>query len=302
MGVSTGGLPLKWDHGSRRRRDCDDPPIQIHRYDARTVVMRQSKAVSYEAPFLYLFLGDDRALLLDTGATEDAATFPLRATIDQLLAEWLVDHPRAEYPLVVAHTHGHGDHVAGDGQLRNRPNTTVVAKDLDSVRAFWGFTTSGWPEQVVSYDLGGRILEVTGSPGHHATAISIFDPHTGFLLTGDSVYPGRLYAFDPEMFAASLDRLVAFADERPVTHVMGCHIEMTTRPGVDYPLGSTYQPSEPPLQMTVEQLRSVRDAAVALAGRRGIHRYDDYVIVNGVGLPTAARLSLRGLRSRVFGR
>ena len=42
---------------------------------------------------------------------------------------------------------------------------------------------------------------------------------------------------------------------------MGCHVEMTRTPGRDYPLGSTYQPDEPPLQMTVGQLGAVREAA-----------------------------------------
>ncbi|USQ79125.1 hypothetical protein NF556_16105 [Ornithinimicrobium faecis] len=51
--------------------------------------------------------------------------------------------------------------------------------------------------------------------------MAIFDPWTGFLLTGDTVYPGRLYGFDLPALTASLERLVDFADARPVTHVMG---------------------------------------------------------------------------------
>lgn len=69
-------------------------------------------------------------------------------------------------------------------------------------------------------------------------------PVVGFLLTGDTVYPGRLYGFDMPAFVDSMDRLVEFAKARPVTHVMGCHIEMSTRPGRDYPIGANYQPQE----------------------------------------------------------
>ena len=61
------------------------------------------------------------------------------------------------------------------------------------------------------FDLGGRVLEVTGIPGHHEAAIAVYDPWTGFLLTGDTVYPGRLYVRDMPAFMDSLDRLVAFA-------------------------------------------------------------------------------------------
>jgi hydroxyacylglutathione hydrolase len=295
--VSEGRLDVAWIHGAPRGKPVTDPPIQTYEYNLDTYILRQSKATSYEAPFIYLLFGDERALLLDTGATADAAEFPLRVTVDRLIDEWLARNPRSDYELVVAHTHGHGDHVAGDEQFADRPATTTVAKTLDAVEAFFGFTS--WPDQVVTYDLGGRVLDITGSPGHHATAISVFDPRTGFLLTGDTVYPGRLYAFDFPAFLASLDRLVTFAQARPVTHVMGCHIEMTTTPGRDYPLGTKYQPDEPPLQMTVEQLIAIRDAAKQVAERPGIHRFDDFIIVNGVGLRTAIRLNARALVSRI---
>lgn len=269
-----GNLDVRWNYGA-----IGEPPLQVHRYDSHTILLRQSKRTSYEAPFLFLLFGNERALLLDTGATQDPAVFPLRETVDGLVDAWLAENPREHYELHVAHTHGHGDHVAGDGQFAGRPETIVVARDVEAVREFFGFTA--WPDQVVRLDLGGRQLDVTGIPGHHPASIAIFDPWTGFLLTGDTVYPGRLYARDPEAFAASLDRLARFAAERPVTHVLGCHIEMTRRPGRDYPVGSKYQPDEPPLQMTVGQLVAVRDAAAAAAARAGVHKSGDFIIYSG---------------------
>ena len=153
-----------------------------------------------------------------------------------------------------------------------------MARELDAVQRYFGFT--GWPDQILPLDLGGRVLDVTGSPGHHPAAVTIYDPWTGFLLTGDTVYPGRLYAFDFPQFLASLDRMVALAESRAVTHVLGCHIEMTTRPGRDYPLGALYQPDEPALEMTVAQLRDVRAAAAAVADQPGVHPFDDFIIYN----------------------
>ena len=296
----SGELPERWQHGARRRRRGTEPPVQVHHYDEHTVILRQSKLTSYEAPFLFLLFGNERALLLDTGASKDAATFPLRRTVDELIASWLSGRPRADYPLVVAHTHGHLDHVAGDVQFDGRPDTTVIGREPDAVQAAFGFTS--WPEQVVSFDLGGRVLEVTGSPGHHRSAITVYDPWTGFLLTGDTVLPGRLYAFDYPQFLASLDRMAALAATRPVTHVLGCHIEMTRSPGRDYPLGCTYQPDEAPLSLTVAQLTRIHAAARSVAGQRGRHVFDDVIIYNQPAVRDQLRLLAGGLAWRLTGR
>jgi len=293
-----GSLDVTWIHGARSKRTAQDPAIQVHHCDEHTVIMRQSKSVNYEAPFLFLLFGNERALLLDTGATADAERFPLRVTVDKLIADWLARHPRSQYELVVAHTHGHGDHVAGDVQFAGRPDTTVVSRDVEAVQAHFGFTS--WPDEIVTFDLGGRVLDVTGSPGHHRAAITIYDPWTGFLLTGDTVIPGRLYVDDHDVFLASMNRMVELAGSRHVTHVLGCHVEMTTRPGRDFPLGATYQPGERPLQLTVEQLIAVRDAAAAVAGQAGVHRFDDFIIYNEPGKLALVRLMARGLASRAL--
>jgi glyoxylase-like metal-dependent hydrolase (beta-lactamase superfamily II) len=292
-----GDLNVRWIHGSPAGRRVGEPQFQVHPYDPHTYLLRQSKTVSYEAPFLYLLFGNERALLLDTGARKRPAASPLRATIDKLIADWLHQHPRPAYQLVVAHTHGHNDHVAGDAQFTGRPATTVVGRDLAAVQRFFGFT--GWPAQTVGFDLGGRVLEIFGTPGHHHAAITIYDPWSGFLLTGDTVLPGRLYAPAFPAFLNSLERMADFAATRPVTHVMGCHIEMTRTPGRDYPLGCSYQPDEPPLQMTVQQLTAVRDAARQVAGQPGAHVFDDFLIFNGPSRGWYPKLALRGLWAKI---
>ncbi len=278
-GPVEGDLAVAWIHGARPGTDSNDPPIQVHRVDEHTLVLRQSKALTYEAPFLYLLFGNDAALLLDTGDVADPERMPLRATVDGLIGEWLAEHPRYGYRLVVAHTHSHGDHVRGDGQFADRPDTVVVGHEPDAVADFFRFTA--WPRETVRFDLGGRVLEVTGIPGHEAASIAVFDPWSGFLLTGDTVYRGRLYVDDPAAFRASLDALAAIADLRPVTAVLGCHIEMTRTPRRDYPRGTRYQPDEPPLQMSVADLGAVRDAAHAVGDRSGAHRFDDFSIFSG---------------------
>lgn len=286
-----GSLDADWIHGVRTRWQRE-PRIQVQRYDEHTLVMRQSKAVNYEAPFVFLLFGNERALLLDSGATADPELFPLRATVDGLIDQWLAAHPREGYELVVAHTHAHGDHVAGDSQFADRPATTLVPKEADAVRDFFGFGAS-WPTGQVSYDLGGRVLDVLATPGHHESSVTLYDRWTGILFSGDTVLPGRLYVSDFPAFLATMGRMVEFAGTRRVTHVLGCHVEMKRRPGRDYPLGATFQPDERPLAMSLAQLVAVRDAAVSVADRPGVHRFDDFVIYHEPGERETRRLLAR---------
>ena len=37
---------------------------------------------------MYLLMGNERAVLLDTGATEEEEFFPLRETVDKVLRRW----------------------------------------------------------------------------------------------------------------------------------------------------------------------------------------------------------------------
>ncbi|GAA2496795.1 MBL fold metallo-hydrolase [Terrabacter carboxydivorans] len=290
---------VRWIHGSPSPRHLVDPPLQVHHLAPGTVLVRQSKDLTYEAPFILLLLGEDRALLLDTGAVDGSE---LRSTVDRLVADHTATRTGdTAYEVVVAHTHGHGDHVAGDAAFSGRPRTTVVGHDLDAVRGFFGITD--WPSEVVALDLGGRTAEVFGIPGHHPASIAVHDALTGLLHTGDTVYPGRIYVEDPAALLDTLDRLVAFAEQRGVRHVLGCHVEMTRRPGRDYPLGSRYQPDEPSPFMTVAQLRAARDAFRTVAHRPGIHRFDDVVFCVGEGprvlVPLQARALVEQLRWRL---
>jgi glyoxylase-like metal-dependent hydrolase (beta-lactamase superfamily II) len=300
---SSGDLDVSWIHGSESSKHNTDPDIQVHAYDEHTFILRQNMAVNYEAPFMFLLFGNARAVLIDTGATASPHYFPLRRVVDGLVEAWLAAHPRAGYRLLVLHTHPHGDHVAGDAQFAGRPGTVVVDADRDSAWEFFGFTGAsggfgnsgdddgdgfgddgasgafgGGAALPAQVDLGGRVLECWPSPGHHNAAVTFYDPHTGFLLTGDTVYPGRLYIQDWPAFVRTIDRLIGFCSTHPVTHVLGCHIEVSREPGVDYPIFTTYQPDEPPLQMTVEQLREIRRAIDEAGGRPGRHVFPGFIL------------------------
>ncbi|MGD1223056.1 MBL fold metallo-hydrolase [Streptomyces krungchingensis] len=269
-------LDVAWDHGSPSAKHNTDADIQIHAYDEDTFILRQNMAINYEAPFMFLLFGRERAVLLDTGATASAEYFPLRRVVDGLIADRLRRDPHDGYGLLVLHTHPHGDHIAADAQFTDRPDTQVVGARLDTAWDYFGFRDD--PDRVARIDLGGRVLECFSTPGHHEAAVTYYDPWTGFLLTGDTVYPGRLYVADWPAFTRSVDRLIEFADSRPVTHVLGCHIEMTREPGVDYPIRTTYQPDEPPLEMAPSRLRDIRAAIDEVGDRPGRHPFPAFVI------------------------
>lgn len=271
--TSSAPLNVSWIHGSVSSKHNTDPDLQVYWHDENSVILRQNKAIDYEAPFLFLLFGEERALLLDTGATEQPEFLPVRQVVDGLIEEWLAQHPRDSYGLLVLHTHGHLDHVAADDQFADRPDTVLVPADLPDVQAFFGFE-----DHAARVDLGGRVLDALFTPGHEAAAVTYFDPATGWLLTGDTVYPGRLYVRSWPDYVDSIDRIVAFADARPVTHVLGCHIEMAGEPGVDYPVRTMYQPDEPPLELPVTVLREVQAALKEIDGKVGAHPYDRFII------------------------
>lgn len=247
-----------WHAGHVSSKHDSEPEIQSHWLTDDLVIMRQNKSVHFEAPFMFLLIGRDRALLLDTGATEQAEYFPIRRVVDE--------HLHGDFPLTVAHTHGHLDHVAGDEQFADRPNTTIVARDLDSVREFYGF--DDWPATPRTIDLGDRVIDVIPTPGHQKAATVFYDRRTGLLFTGDSVYPGKLYVQNWAEFTASVDRLVEWAGQHPVSHVVGCHIEKSAD-GSLYRIGTTYQPDEAPLQLPVTVLTELRQSLTVVNGREG---------------------------------
>ena len=86
-------------------------------------------------------------------------------------------------------------------------------------------------------------------------------------MTGDTLYPGRLYVRDGAAFTASIRRLVAFTLDKPVAHILGAHVENTRTPYLDYPEGTTYQPDEHALELGRAHLLELNDALAAMHGR-----------------------------------
>ena len=255
----TGHMPGTWYAGGPV---CNGrPTFRVHEYQPGLFILRQPACTNYEKPFLYLVVGQTRALLLDTGAGGIAVAAP----IDSILDAWRTVHGGRPHELVVAHSHGHGDHIAGDDQFRGRAGVTLVEPDTAGVRAFFGFRA--WPTDVVTFDLGERILDVLAIPGHQPASLAFYDRATSVLLTGDTFYPGRLYVRDTTAFASSTARLVAFTASRPVSAILGTHIEQARTPFTDYPVGTRDQPDEDRLELSRDELVTLDSAVRTMRGR-----------------------------------
>ncbi len=259
MAVKTGVLPDRWQVSGPV---CPpDPQYQVHEYNADLYILRESGCTNYEKPFNYLIFGADKVLMLDTGAGRTNVA----EIVSGVIADWLKRNGRDTISLVVAHTHAHGDHISGDAQLRLRAQTTVVGLTPPDVQAFFGFKK--WPDDVVQYDLGKRVLDIIAIPGHEASSIAVYaDRQTGILFTGDTLYPGRLYVADNAAFTKSIQRLVDFTSTRTVTHILGNHIEQTRTPYLDYVVGTKYQPDEHVLELSRSHLLVLNEALHAMNG------------------------------------
>jgi glyoxylase-like metal-dependent hydrolase (beta-lactamase superfamily II) len=273
--LEQGKLPEHWPTGGPNCLEMQE--YYIHEYNPSFYILRQSGCTDYEKPFLYLMFGSDKAMLWDTGSRNSR----VREAVDRLIDRWLKENKRTSIPLIVMHSHKHGDHIWGDSQFADRPDTTLVKPELASVKAFFGF--QNWPEEVRTFDLGGRPMDLIPIPGHTDDSFALYDRRTGILLTGDTVYPGRLYVSDFEAFKASIHRLAAFTADKPIAHVLGNHIEQTSTPFVDYPTGTKYQPEEHELALSAAHIVELDRALQSMKEPKTTKLRDLTISIRGPG-------------------
>src|SRR6266496_1164138 len=95
-GPVPGSLPAQWNIGAENCAASPQPPLQVHAYEPQTFILRQSLCASFEGNFLYLLVGSDKALLIDTGAVADSTQMPLAKKVFELLP----DKDDAKIPLL----------------------------------------------------------------------------------------------------------------------------------------------------------------------------------------------------------
>jgi glyoxylase-like metal-dependent hydrolase (beta-lactamase superfamily II) len=268
-------LGMRWDPGAD---DCGpgQQRTEQHAIDATTFAIRQSPCVDSEAPLMYLLLGRERALLIDSGVSAEPA---ITRQLTDIVSAHLAKADGSRLPLVVAHTHGHADHRAGDAAFAAMPGTTVVPHESEGLRRFFRFAR--WPDDEVRFDLGGREIVVVPAPGHHPDHVMFLDARTRLLFTGDFYLPGRLLVDDIEAYRNSAMRLVEFVQAWGVQQALGAHIEMDAT-GDLYSGGATYHPNEHPMALPLG-VKEMVELEGALQDFNGFYnRHPSYAITNPV--------------------
>jgi glyoxylase-like metal-dependent hydrolase (beta-lactamase superfamily II) len=203
-----------------------DPWFEVYRVSPGTFALVEP--YHYEEPISYLILGREQAVLLDTGM----GVANLRAEVERLNS--------AAIPVVVVNTHSHYDHLGDNHRFaqvwafddeheiaaieRGKP----AAECAEYLQPGWyidlpaGFDPARYeirPSHVTRrlhhgqvLDLGGRTLTVHHTPGHSPGSICLLDGQDRLLFTGDTFYPGMMYAHFPESdlsaYRRSIDYLV----------------------------------------------------------------------------------------------
>ncbi len=168
----------------------------------------------FEEVISYLVLGEDNAVLIDTGN----GIGDIRALVDEL----------TDLPTFVVNTHAHLDHTGGNSQFeeiylydhpwarertKGRPNTGIDVGNYVSGEMVWkplpravdaktwhtnAFNVTNWMKEGDRIDLGGKKLEVIYTPGHTPDSVCLLERNERLLFTGDIFYPAPIYIYSDD--------------------------------------------------------------------------------------------------------
>jgi glyoxylase-like metal-dependent hydrolase (beta-lactamase superfamily II) len=182
---------------------------------------------------MYLLLGTNTALLLDTGC----GLYPLKPIVDELIGE---------RKLIVFNTHYHWDHPLGNVEfgevhihekevkLVSNPYDVSYFKDSPNeiVRVYAEQNFLIPPAKVIkplkdgdTFDLGEIEVEVIHCPGHSAGSICLLTS-TKELFTSDVAYYGDQFLPKKEEFPIvlqSLSKLITLLEKQEVTEIYPSH-------------------------------------------------------------------------------
>lgn len=140
-----------------------------------------------QSVFMELFVGTEKALLLDTGYGDG----PLEQEVRE----------RISVPLTVVNTHAHPDHIGGNGQF----SEPIYMNEMELPH--YEELAPGHAETLpltegMTFDLGGITLKAVLFPGHTAGSTGLYWEEEKLLFTGDAMNP-TLWLFFPECLRLS---------------------------------------------------------------------------------------------------
>lgn len=153
----------------------------------------------------YLLFGKTHAYLIDTGMGQKDIS--------------LIVHQLTNLPVIVLLTHSHWDHIGGIASF-----PTVYVFDNPWERTHLQKT---FPKKHFSYlkdkqiiGAGDMTIHVIHTSGHTPGSVCYYVPKHHMLFTGDTVYPGPLYAHLPESdvhaYAASIHQLAHVVSHKKI--------------------------------------------------------------------------------------
>ena len=129
---------------------------------------------------VYVVEGEDKALVIDAGAEMPHLSKAVATLTDK--------------PLMLALTHGHGDHVGG---VVSFPEAWIHPADTSMIGE--GARQYGIKVNLLSdgeiIDLGGRQIEVLHTPGHTSGSVTFFDKERHYGFSGDAFGSTNLLLF-----------------------------------------------------------------------------------------------------------
>lgn len=132
----------------------------------------------YNFDSMYLIVGTQKAILLDTGM----GTGDLKGFVSEL----------TDKPIEVVISHAHPDHILQANQF---DKVYMSDKEKEIVKILnINVDVSGFIDikEGDRFDLGGRIIEVIELPGHTPGSIVLLDRENRLLFTGDAIGSGHV--------------------------------------------------------------------------------------------------------------
>jgi len=186
----------------------------------KTYIIEEPK--SSQGNVSYLLLGDERAIMLDTGTGENQPEngWKIKPVVDEL----------TDLPTTLLLSHFHFDHNQNIEEFDRVafPEIPFLQQEV-SADGIYHFTDhdlflGSHPEQVhieewlplgEDIDLGNRIVQLVNIPGHTRESVAIIDKTNKLAFLGDFLYNGALFVFDANdlpIYSQSVDQLVSILD------------------------------------------------------------------------------------------